>query len=428
MNEEGRRSRRRMAGVMAARLPELRFDEVEDVRARRGRRWELSTLLNTMVVSMAAGCRSLSEAEALTAEMAGAFRKVVRIRKRVPDTTVRDALEGVHPSEVRRSLRAQVKAAHRRKSLKPECLPFGVVAMDGKSVTTKVWDDLYAQQHESEEHLCSVGLARTMTCTLVSARAKPCIEAIPIPADTNEMGQFRASLEVLDRAYGGINLFKMLTYDAGACSEENAADVRAVGLHYLFAIKGNQPQILELMERRLGGRLPAQALAETVDVLGSDTTTIRRLYLFEEQPLYRWSHARTFLRVESETVHRGKMVREDRYFLSSLPRAELKDGQWLHVVRLHWGVENNNHWVWDVPFAEDARPWIRSHPRAMVVLMVLRRIAYNLLAMHRAALKSDESRETPWKTMMRSLYNTVIALTLEQAEGLRERPRVAVAS
>ena len=428
MQVESRRSRRGMAGLLAARLPDLRFDEVEDVRARRGKRWALATILKSVVVGMASGCRSLSETEALTAEMASALRRLVQIQRRVPDTTARDALEGVHPSEVRRSLRAQVKAAHRRKSLTPECLPFGVAAMDGKSVTTEVWDDHYAQQHESEQHLCSVGLARTVTCTLVSARSKPCIEAIPIPASTNEMGHFRAALEVLDNAYGGLKLFRMVTYDAGACSEENAAEVRARGLHYLFAIKLNQPQILELMERRLGGLPPNRAVAETVDVLGNDRVTTRRLYLFEDQPLHRWSHARMFLRVESETVHRGKVVREDRYFLSSLPREELTDGQWLHVVRLHWGVENNNHWVWDAPFAEDDRPWIRTNPRATVVLMVLRRIAYNLLALHRAALKSDEGRTRPWRQLMRWLYNTVIALLPEQAEGLRERPRVSVAS
>jgi hypothetical protein len=385
----------------------------------------LQALLTAVVVGMATARKSLAETEKLTEEMSPALRRSLGIHRRVPDTTMRDLLEEISPAEIRAGLRRQVKAAYRRKALAPLGLPFGVAAMDGKSVTGEVWDNLYAQRHRHSEGASAVGLLRTVTCTLISAASRPCIEMVPVPAETNEMGQFRAALEVLQNAYGGTGMFRMVTYDSGACSEENAEEVRAQGLHYLFAIKANQPQILATLERKLGRRLPERALVQTVDVLSNEKTVTRRLYLFEGEPLYRWNHVRVFLRVESETHEGGKVTaKEDRYFISSLPRGELTDEQWLLLVRRHWGVEVN-HCVLDTAFKEDDHPWIRTHPRAMVVLMALRRIAYNLLALYRGVTqRSEEKRATPWKDLMRWLYNAAICVTAAELEALR--PRVVV--
>ena len=58
------RMTRRMMGLLQSRLPDARFNEVEDPRDPRGVRWGLDTLLTALVVASAAGCRSLAEAEA----------------------------------------------------------------------------------------------------------------------------------------------------------------------------------------------------------------------------------------------------------------------------------------------------------------------------------------------------------------------------
>jgi len=51
----------------------------------------------------------------------------------VPDTTLRQTLIRVEPDELRARLYAQVKTAHRRKALSPVGLPFGQVAVDGRT-------------------------------------------------------------------------------------------------------------------------------------------------------------------------------------------------------------------------------------------------------------------------------------------------------
>jgi DDE_Tnp_1-associated/Transposase DDE domain len=424
MAQEARLTRR-MIGVLAARLPEARLDQVKDPRRAAGRRWELRIVLRAVVMAMVAGCKSLALAEALTAEMSVSLRKRLGIARRIADTTMRDVLCALDPAELRRPLHALMRAAHRRKALEPETLPFGVVAMDGKSTAVPSCDDAYAQR-QSQDDGGLIGVVRTTTCTLISSRAMPCIDAIPIPAATNEMGQFEVSVRGLAQAYRGIDLFRMISYDAGACSEHNARVVRELGLHYLLGLKGTQPTLLTEAQRLLAALPWHRADASSEDLIGGPHTVVRHVYLTEQMAGFGdWEHLRTVLRVESETLDaRGqRLAHDNRYFVASLPASRLTAAQWLLVVRLHWGVENNCHHTLDDAFEEDDRPWIKSDPRGMVVVALLRRIAYNLLTLFRSVTqRSDERRATPWRDLLRWFYNAIIAATDADLSALRPRP------
>jgi hypothetical protein len=414
-------SNRRLAGMLKVRLPEAALDDVADPRRRR--LWSLGSLLRTVVVGVLAGMKSLAEVEAMSAEMSAESRRLLDIDDRVPDTTMRDILCTLDPEEVRGSLHALTRSAHRRKALAPERLPFGVVAMDGKVTALPSCDDQYAQRKTTEDGRL-VGLLRTTTCTLVSSSAKVCIDAIPIDASTNEMGSFEASLASLVQAYRGLGLFKLVTYDAGACSIDNASAVRGHDLHYLFALKDSQPTLHAEARRLLGSLDATQAAAGSEDVTGAGTV-YRRVYLTEEMAGFLdWEHLYTVLRVESETTDRGgkRLAHESRYFISSLPRSALGDAQWLRVVRLHWAVENNCHNTFDTVFEEDDRPWIEASPRGALVVALLRRTAYDMLALFRSVtLRSAEHRAMPWRDLLRWMRNALISTTAEQLDGLRVR-------
>lgn len=309
---------RRVLGVLVARLPESQLAKVDDPRGVRGRRWPLTVLLRTVLLALVAGCKSLAQAEALTREMSPSVRRRLGIGRRVADTTMRDLLCMLEPDELRHPLHALVRAAHRRKALEPDVLPFGVVAMDGKVTSLPSCDDHYAQRQSQRDGALLVGAVRTTTCTLISSRAMPCVDVLPIPATTNEMGQFAASVRRLADAYRGIDLFRMVTYDAGACSEHNGAVVRASGLHYLFGLKTSQPTLLNEAQRLLAP-LPAEhAGAESDDVLGGRRTVLRRVYITEQMRGFDgWQHLCTVLRVESVTLDaKGHRTADDnRYFV-----------------------------------------------------------------------------------------------------------------
>ncbi len=327
--------------MLVKRFGDARLDEVRDPRNPRGRRWDLGSLLASALLGMVAGSRSLREVEQLTAELTPAVRAKLGIARRVPDTTLRDALAALEPDDVRPALHAATRAAQRRKALEPDGLPFGVVSLDGKATSVPAADDFFAQRQTATAEARLLGLVRTVTATLTSSTARPVIDVVPIPASTNEMGMFQRCLSALMGTYGRSDLFRLVTYDAGACSRENARAVRDLGLHYLFAVKSTQPSLHTEAVRWLCGLEPDQAAASSTD-LHHGRSVVRRIYLGEALAAPEgWEHLRTVLRVEVETLDsKGVRVASDnRYFVSSLPRSRLSEVQWLLVVRRHWGVE-----------------------------------------------------------------------------------------
>lgn len=417
---EQARLHRRIAGMLRKRLADARFDELADPRDPRGLRWKLTTLLHTAIVGLCAGCVSLAQLEELTQRLAVPMRRWLGIARRVPDTTLRDLLCKLTPTKLRRHLHAVIRAAVRRKALAERALPFGVVALDGKGTAVPSCDDGYAQrQTQSEGPL--VGVTRTVTSVLVSHPARPCLDVMPIPASTNEMGVFETALRALCRAYHGLDLFRLVSYDAGACSLANASLVRELGLHYLFALKSTQPSLHREAERLLTSLAPEHAAVETIDHQRAERV-VRRLYLTDAMSGFdSWSHLRTVLLVESETFDAAgrRIAHEVRYFLSSLPLARLSAEQWLLLVRLHWGVETA-HQILDVAFAEDDHPWIRSLPRATVAVAILRRIAYNIMTLFRSVTqRSDSKRHAPWRQLLLDVYLTLATATADDLFGLR---------
>src|SRR5688572_24337087 len=177
MAQDGRLTRR-LIGLLTVRLPECNFAELPDPRGMRGRRWRMPTILNAVIVGMAAGCKSLANLEELTRHLSAATRRALRLPRRLPDTTARDVLCVLDPAALQRCLRAVVTAARRRKALTHLGLPFGQVAIDGRSTKVPVDDDTEFAQGRKDS---GYGVVRTNTCTLTSAPGRPCIAAVPIP-------------------------------------------------------------------------------------------------------------------------------------------------------------------------------------------------------------------------------------------------------
>ena len=123
------------------------------------------------------------------------------------------------------------------------------------------------------------------------------------------------------------------------------------------------------------------------------------------------------------TYQDGQLVScEPRYFLSSLAPEALSLAHWLLVVRRHWGVENDCHKTFDMAFDEDDHPWIEMDPQGALVVLLLRRLAYNLLTLFRSVTqRSDERRGIAWKYLMGWVYLTLVAATDVQLDGIRKR-------
>jgi hypothetical protein len=411
---------RRLAGVISKRLPELRLGRVADPRNARGKRWKLQPLLTSLLVGMFAGCKGLGEVEDLTNDMAPAMRLLLGFNRRVPDTTMRDLLCRLDYEQLRSVLHRLVRKAARRKALAPDGLPFGAASMDGRSTATNRWEvgDLFAQLSE-KAGVSMHALVRTTTTCLISSAARVCIDAHPIPAQTNETGVFEAAFTRLVAEFGG--LFQVVLYDSGANSAKNAALVVRALKSYLFRVQAEQPTLFDECKRLLERKRKQTAIAETVTYSGGKITTRRAWATDKIAGYHDYPGLQVAIRVQAVTEDKttGKVSTDNRYFISSMKLSALQPAQWLELIRRHWSVENNCHNTWDKLFREDTRPWIKK-PRGMLNVMMLRRIAYTMMALFRSVTqRSDKARAVPWKRLMKQFYNAFIAATREALEGLR---------
>lgn len=402
----------RLVAFLHKRLNQIDLNRVSDPRGKQGRRWSLAVLLKSVIVGIVSGQKSLADLEDVTSSLSSYSRRIFGIQRRIPDTTLRDLLVRLDSRGLRQIIYAQVKQAVRRKSLAPDGFPCGIVAIDGKYVATSMGDSKLTQTHR-ESGGGSHELLRTITSCLVSSKAKVCIDARPLSPATNEVAGFKQTVRDLLKAYGR-SLFEVITYDAGGYSESNGSFINDLGLGYVFGLKDHRKYMFRSAVYNLE-RLPAQeALAQSEDYIAGKLV-IRQLWMTNKMRSdWDWPHLKHVLRVRSQVIvpktSSLKSV-EDRYFLTNIHEGRFTKAQWLELIRRHWQVENNCHNIWDRIYREDDRVWIRE-PRGMLAVQMLRRLAFNLMALFRSVTqRSAEKRNTPWKTLIREIYKALLILT-----------------
>ena len=95
-------------------------------------------------------------------------------------------------------------------------------------------------------------------------------------------------------------------------------------------------------------------------------------------------------------------------------------------MRFPRSTHHQCHNTWDTAFEEDDRPWIVCDPQGALVVALLRRLSYNMLALFRCvSQRSEERRQVPWKELMRWMYNALIGAREADVAGLRSRQGVA---
>ena len=180
----------------------------------------------------------------------------------------------------------------------------------------------------------------------------------------------------------------IVTIDAMGCQKEIAQAIAGGrnGADYVLAVKGNQGSLHQRILDAFAKLDAAPAgiphfVAESRDD-GHGRTELRRVTTLDalvhlpEDILFQWSKCETIARVQSEVEREGKTVREERFYISTLPasQAEAVGGS----VRSHWNIENRLHWTLDVAFREDGNRSRKGN--AAECGAVLRHLVVNLLS------------------------------------------------
>jgi len=202
-------------------------------------------------------------------------------------------------------------------------------------------------------------------------------------------------LDLLDLA-GSI-----VTTDANGCTQANAAKIIEAGADYGFGLKGNRGPIFDKTKELFAQAQAAHdpALAPFVDNdkghgrREQRVTTVLPAERLPQAMRNKWRGLRSLVRIERTRVTAEKTSTEVHYYLSSLP----PDAPRLSaVIRAHWGVENNLHFVLDATMGEDD---CRVRDRVAAENMaVMRRLALSLLTRPEAGKGSlkMKMREAGW--------------------------------
>jgi predicted transposase YbfD/YdcC len=177
----------------------------------------------------------------------------------------------------------------------------------------------------------------------------------------------------------------IVTIDAMGCQTDIAEKIIDREADYVLALKENQGNLFEDVERLFDDLEDSQYQAYEFDydkMVNKDhgRLEIRECWTISDPEVLtylrgfpNWKKLTTVSRIRSERRIGEEQTCEDRYHLSNLSGAKCI----LKSVRSHWGIENELHWTLDLAFDEDRCRVRKDHGPEN--FSVLRHIALNLL-------------------------------------------------
>jgi predicted transposase YbfD/YdcC len=148
---------------------------------------------------------------------------------------------------------------------------------------------------------------------------------------------------------------RVVTGDAQFCQRELSRRVVRRRGDYLWAVKGNQPDLLWALAALFADPPPGERVGRAVSRgRHGDRAEERTLRASTALTGYLdWPRLGQVCMVERVVTRRGVTTRERAYAVTSLPPARASPRRLLALWRGPWGIENRLHWVRDVTFGED---------------------------------------------------------------------------
>jgi predicted transposase YbfD/YdcC len=190
-----------------------------------------------------------------------------------------------------------------------------------------------------------------------------------------------------------------VTIDAMGCQKEIASKIIEKGADYTLALKENQKELY----RQVKETFEWKEADKWCDIPSDDTKTgyekgHGRITMWECSLitaidwLYQKSEWKNIKSIVKVRCHSEKMdtkndkwlpeTIEDRYYISSLALPAAEMGQ---IIRAHWYVENNLHWMLDVVFDEDNDQ--KKTGNVPLNMNVLRKAALSRILLHETKKK-----------------------------------------
>ena len=174
----------------------------------------------------------------------------------------------------------------------------------------------------------------------------------------------------------------IITIDAMGCQKEIAKKIIEKEGHYCFAVKENKKNfyldIKDYFDFVLNDNLEKEKVISYVTTDKNHGRIERREHyiVYDIDWLYgkeNWKNINMIGMTRNYREINNEVSIQEKYYISDL---KLSGQEFAKVVRGHWSIENNLHWVLDVHFRED---WsLCKEENALKNLATIRKICYNL--------------------------------------------------
>lgn len=329
------------------------FKDVEDPRAENARH-HLLELLFIALAAVLCGAESCADMADFGQAKEEVLREVLRLEHGIPShDTFSRVFRLLDPEAFEAAFRRFMAAFAKSHRLK------GVVAIDGKAIKGAFAKGARA----TPLHLVNVWAAEQRL--VLAQRLAP---------NRNEVA---AALEI-------VKLLSLkgciVTVDALHCHRAMAQGVLDAKGEYVLALKENQSALFADAQRLLAAAVTADTFVSEIET-GHDRTERRQAVVLADTSLaksHEFPGLRALARIDTLRRLNGRPDElTSRYFLLSRP---LPAARLLGIVRTHWTIENQLHWVLDVVFDEDRARNRKDHGPQNIAL--LRKLALNLLRSH----------------------------------------------
>lgn len=355
------------------------FEEVADPRASNARH-PLSEILLIAFAATLGGAESCVDIAEFGRAKEGVLRQMVALEHGVPShDTFSRVFRLLDPEAFEAAFRGFMAAVAAQMPLPEGIGP--VVAIDGKSLRGAV----DTASRSTPLHLVTAWAADRRL--VLGQRRAP---------NRSEVTAARQIIALLDLTGTTV------TADALHGNRQTAAAIRARGGDYALVIKGNRGPLHRDAQELLADAPEAHA-AVTIEAIHGRHEE-RRAFVAQvpdDWPQrYGFQDLAAMARIDSLRCVNGSEQWQHRYIALS---RRLEPADVLRLVRAHWSIENNQHWMLDVAFGED-RVHTRND-RTAENLALLRRLALNVL-------RSDPKKTSIRLKIKHAAWNDLYLLNL----------------
>jgi predicted transposase YbfD/YdcC len=333
------------------------FENLTDWRVDRGKNHELIEMIFLALTATICGAQGWADVERFAKSKIQWFHRYVRLRHGIPShDTFGRVFSRLDTGEFLTAMHAWVDSF--AGSLRGQG-----IAIDGKTLRGSFNR--------------AAGQSPLHTITAFACDMRICLRQMSVAEKSNEIPAVPELLKLME--LGGATV----TLDAMHCQVETAQAIVDADADYILIVKQNQEALhAYLMDRFLAygeSNYEVDGLKKHKTVEKSHGRQERREYYFIETPkndplLARWPGVRSMGMIY-RCRETGEKTHEETMFAISSHQPKVK--MLSRHIRGHWSIENRQHWVLDVTFAEDAsRIRTDSSPE---IAAAFRRMALNIL-------------------------------------------------